>query len=121
MEELLKEIAAYIGLGIETVGVLMIACGSLVAVYKVLHHIFFRKRSDYEQRDVWLQYAKWLIAGLTFQLAGDIVHTAISPNWDDIGKLAAIAAIRTFLTYFLSRDMDTTREKQHKSRVGEIE
>lgn len=114
MEELFKTIAEHIGLVIEAIGILMIAIGTLVALAKVLQHIFVKRRSNDEQRDVYLQYAGWLVAGLTFQLAGDIVHTAIAPNWDDIGKLAAIALIRTFLTYFLDRDMESMREKQKK-------
>ena len=44
--------------------------------------------------------------GLEFELAADIVRSAISPNWKDIGMLGAIAAIRTFLNYFLERDID---------------
>jgi uncharacterized membrane protein len=58
-----------------------------------------------------MYYARWLVAGLTFQLAADIVHTSIAPTWDDVGKVGAIAAIRTFLTYFLDRDMEKVREQ----------
>ena len=53
-----------------------------------------------------LGFAHWLIAGLTFQLAADIVHTTVTPGWDEIGRVAAIAAIRTFLTFFLDRDIE---------------
>jgi uncharacterized membrane protein len=53
------------------------------------------------------------VAGLTFQLAADIVHTAIAPTWDDIGRLGAIAVIRTFLSYFLERDVEEVRRRQH--------
>ena len=41
-----------------------------------------------------------------YMLAADIVRTAIAPSWDDIGQLAAIAVIRTFLNYFLERDLE---------------
>lgn len=37
--------------------------------------------------------------GLEFELAADVVRTAIAPSWTDIGQLAAIGAIRTFLNY----------------------
>ena len=33
-------------------------------------------------------------------------RTAIAPNWTDIGQLGAIAVIRTFLNYFLERDVE---------------
>jgi uncharacterized membrane protein len=45
------------------------------------------------------------MAGLTFQLANDIFISARAPTWDDIGRLAAIAFIRTFLNFFLERDI----------------
>jgi hypothetical protein len=53
----------------------------------------------------------WLVAALTFQLAADIVRTMVVPGWDDIGRVAAIAVIRTFLTFFLDRDIDALRER----------
>ena len=40
-----------------------------------------------------------------------IVETTIAPSWDDIGKLAAIAALRTMLNFFLDRDMEGLRER----------
>jgi hypothetical protein len=30
----------------------------------------------------------------------------VRPSWNEIGKLAAIAGIRTALNYFLARDLD---------------
>jgi uncharacterized membrane protein len=45
---------------------------------------------------------------LEFLLAADILRTAISPTWTDIGQLAAIAGIRTFLNYSLAHDLRHT-------------
>lgn len=58
------------------------------------------------RKEVWLRFGVWLLLGLEFELAADIVRTAISPTWNDIGQLAAIGAIRTFLNYFLEVDLD---------------
>jgi uncharacterized membrane protein len=69
--------------------------------------------SSHESRDVWLRYARWLVAGLTFQLAADIIETAVTPSWEAIGQIGAVAVIRTFLNYFLERDLDEVRE-QHQ-------
>jgi len=55
---------------------------------------------------------RWLVAGLTFQLAADILLTAITTSWEEVGRLAAIAAIRTLLNYFLERDLSEFRERQ---------
>lgn len=48
-------------------------------------------------------------AGVSLLLAADLVDTAIAPSWDQIGQLAAIAAIRTGLGFFLERDIDAVR------------
>jgi uncharacterized membrane protein len=71
--------------------------------------------SGHARRDVWLRHARWPVAGLTFQLAADIIETAITTSWDAIGRLAAIAVIRTFLNYFLERDLTEVRERQRDS------
>jgi len=39
-------------------------------------------------------------------LAADVVRTVIAPTWVEIGQLAAIAVIRTFLNFFLERDLE---------------
>ena len=76
--------------------------------------LMFSSRSGHERRDIWLRYARWLVAGLTFQLAADIIETSITTGWEAVGKLAAIAVIRTFLNFFLERDLVEVRERQHE-------
>jgi uncharacterized membrane protein len=43
------------------------------------------------------------------------VQTSIAPTWDQIGRMAALAAVRTFLTFFLDRDMEAIRRLQQES------
>jgi uncharacterized membrane protein len=74
--------------------------------------------SGHERRDVWLRYARWLVAGLTFQLAADIIETSITTEWEAVARIAAIAVIRTFLNYFLDRDLAEVRERQHEVTQG---
>jgi uncharacterized membrane protein len=64
---------------------------------------------------VWLRLGRWLVAGLTFQLAADVLETAITTSWDEVARLAAIAAIRTFLNYFLERDLGEIRQRSAQS------
>ncbi|HET9767724.1 MAG TPA: DUF1622 domain-containing protein [Thermoanaerobaculia bacterium] len=110
MEELLFAAAKYVELAVEAIAVLMIAIGSLEAVVSVFRVMLDRAAAAGAKRQVWLHYARWLVIALTFQLAADIVHTAVAPSWDDVGRLAAIAVIRTFLTYFLDRDLERQTE-----------
>jgi uncharacterized membrane protein len=74
--------------------------------------------TGHERRDVWLRYARWLVAGLTFQLAADIIETSITTSWDAVGRIAAVAVIRTFLNYFLERDLEEVRNRQHEKELA---
>ena len=58
------------------------------------------------------------MAGLTFQLAADIIATAFSPSWEEIGHLAAISVIRTFVNYFLERDMAAVEQREAAEAKG---
>ncbi len=71
--------------------------------------------TGHERRDIWLRYARWLVAGLTFQLAADIIETSITNDWQAIGRIAAIALIRTFLNYFLDRDLEEMRQREKEA------
>jgi uncharacterized membrane protein len=52
-----------------------------------------------------LRLGRWLALALELTLAADILRTAVAPTWDEIGKLAAIATLRTALNYFLEREI----------------
>lgn len=58
-----------------------------------------------------LTLARYLALGLEFQLASDVLRTAVAPTFRDIGQLAAIAAIRTALNFFLAREIDAERRQ----------
>ena len=90
---------------IDAMAVLIIVVGTLEMFVTCVRSVFVPSRTGRELRDGYLRYARWLMAGLTFQLANDIIISARAPSWDDIGRLAAIAFIRTFLNFFLERDI----------------
>jgi len=75
--------------------------------------------SSHDMRAVWLRYARWLVAALTFQLAADIIETSISTDWESIGRVGAIAVIRTFLNFFLDRDLEEIRVRQRDVKTVE--
>ena len=105
MKEWLVVITEHSVVIINAMALLMIAYGSVEAFLRAVGAIAKPSPGRNALRPAYLGYARWLIAGLTFQLAADILETAIAPSWDDVGRLAAIAVIRTFLNYFLERDM----------------
>ena len=106
MEERFSNFADHVALGLEAVSVLIIAFGVLESLYRLMLPVITRTDRQGRRRAAWLILARWLVLSLEIMLAADIVRSAISPSWDDIGQLAAIALIRTFLNYFLERDLE---------------
>ena len=102
-------------LWIDVVALVVIIGGTVQAVIGMLR-VTFTKVTAHQRREVWLHYARWLIAGLTFQLAADIIETSISADWEAIARVAAIAVIRTFMSYFLEKDFAELREREEKAR-----
>jgi len=105
MEAILREFAATIALLVEGVAVLLIAYGAGEAFVNSGRHFFHHARDTGWRKALFVRFGVWLLLGLQFALAADIVRSVISPSWNDIGQLAAIALIRTFLNYFLERDL----------------
>ena len=99
----------WLKLGVETVGATIIALGILSAGWLLLKALARRQTADFTA--IRLALARYLALALEFQLGADIMSTAIAPSWEQIGKLGAIAVIRTALNYFLAREM---REERHQ-------
>ena len=59
-----------------------------------------------------LMLSRFLVLALEFQLAADILATASEPSWEQLGRLGAIAVIRTFLNYFLSKEVKEIEEEE---------
>ena len=106
MQELFKYSASVIALGVEGAAVLIITFGAVEAFYRILRSFFATRTELGARKKIWLRFGVWLLLGLEFELAADVVRTAISPTWAEIGQLAAIAVIRTFLNYFLEKDLE---------------
>ena len=102
----------YTVVAIDTLALIVIVVGTVEAFFGGLRTML-SSTDGHEKRDVWLRYARWLVAGLTFQLAADIIETAITDSWEAVGRIAAIAVIRTFLNYFLDRDLVEVQDRQH--------
>lgn len=98
---------------IDAIALLMVIVGTIETTIGGFR-LMFSSPTGHEKRAVWLRYARWLVAALTFQLAADIIETSIAPTWDDVGRLAVIAVIRTLLNYFLERDLEDIRDRESK-------
>ena len=93
----------WIRLVVEALGILIVAYGVIFSLVCYGKHLF--TSSDVNYLPLRRSLARYLIVALEFQLAADVLSTAIAPGWKEIGQLAAIAAIRTVLNYFLEREI----------------
>jgi uncharacterized membrane protein len=106
VEETFKHFASAVSLGVEVAAALIITLGAVEAIYAIIRSLLLRQHGLATRRQIWLRFGMWLLLGLEFELAADVVRTAISPTWSEIGQLGAIALIRTFLNYFLEKDIE---------------
>jgi uncharacterized membrane protein len=104
-DEQAKTIIQIIARGVEFAAAVIIALAAIEATIKAAL-IFVRRNSpDQAKNEVRMTLGRWLAVALEFELAADILNTAVTPTWSDIEKLAAIAALRTALNYFLEREI----------------
>jgi uncharacterized membrane protein len=112
MEESLAAIARTTGLLIETAAVMVVAFGAAEAFVGLLRLAVTPSSTHGVRKAIWRRFGTWLLLGLEFALAADIIASVFSPSWQDIGELAAIAVIRTFLNYFLEQDLEHATAKE---------
>jgi uncharacterized membrane protein len=101
----------WLKLAVELVGAIVIGVGCIAAVLALVRRW---GEGPAAYTGVRLLLARYLALGLEFQLAADILVTAVAPSWEEIGKLAAVAAIRTLLNFFLAREIKEERAEEQQ-------
>ena len=108
IEEQVRACVEWLRLVVETLGALVIAVGVVLVVAGLVRHMLSRQGGGF--MPIRLTFARYLTLALELQLAADILSTSVAPTWDRIGKLAAIAVIRTGLNYFLTKEINEERK-----------
>jgi uncharacterized membrane protein len=98
--------------GVEAAAGVVIGLAVLQAAYQSV--IFFLRRSSLRNvpESVRLTLGKWLALALEFELAADILRTAVAPTWNEIGQLASVIVLRTALNYFLAREINQSTKRE---------
>lgn len=119
-----KTFTLWVATGIETVAGLLIAAAVVEAAARALL-LFFRQTAPIDaaasheaKEEVRLRLGRWLALALEFELGADILRTAVAPTWSEIGQLAAIAAVRTALNFFLQREIDGAERRRTGTGPG---
>ena len=116
--ELVKELTLWLSTLTEGLAALIIAIAIIEAAIRTAAVLFSdvipaRAALSHEAKeDVRLRLGRWLALALEFLLAADILRTAVAPTWSEIGQLAAIAAIRTALNFFLQQEIDKAADRR---------
>ena len=115
LEHILATFVEIIQLIIETASVLCVLAGFVLTV-----PYFFTSRRplrDIPFLPLRIRFGSWLALALEFQLAADILATTVAPSFQALGRLGAIALIRTFLNYFLNKELEAETEIQERKKT----
>ncbi len=103
---MLLDVARWLELVLEAMATAIVGYGAVEAFIRLVWTGVAPSVSHGRRKEIWRRFGTWLLLGLEFELAADIIGTVVSPTWRDVGELGAIAVIRTFLNYFLEKDVE---------------
>ena len=109
-EDVLRQYVDLLVRLVESAGAVIIFTGAVIAAARFAAAAA-RRRKVRDFVSIRLGLGRYLALGLEFQLASDVLSTAVAPTFEDIGKLAAVAAIRTALNYFLAKEIERERRE----------
>jgi uncharacterized membrane protein len=118
VEELLITAVGYLRLAVEAAGAAVIGIGAISTTFHYSLSVLGLRH--YSSTQIRLHLGQYLALGLEFQLGADILGTAVSPTIEEVELLAAIAAIRTLLNYFLSKELERERKEVEANTQGDI-
>ena len=110
MEQHVRDLVNFLIPIVDAIGDTVISVGVLLAFVGWLLSELHIRRITYESTRLLL--GRFLALGLEFQLGADLLGTAVRPSYSEIGKLGAIAAIRTGLNYFLALELRRAQATQ---------
>src|SRR5208283_4189390 len=112
MIELFKQLTIYMATGIEAAAGIIIGFAAIEASVKAFHLFIHRREMQTTKEEIRLHLGRWLALAIEFELAADILRTAMTPTWNEIGQLAAIIVIRTALNFFLQKEIDKAEQRR---------
>src|SRR6476620_6287770 len=104
MKDIAEIVTKHLSSTVEVLAAFVIGVALVKFLYKYLRHLF-TPNDGITNQTIRIHFGSALTVALELLLAADILATAIAPTWDDIGKLASIAVLRTALNYFLEREL----------------
>jgi uncharacterized membrane protein len=105
LEQSLSHLVAIAKFALESFSVICIIIGFIKTLQ--LAFSLSRRRDAFQSfNKIRLRFGMWLALALEFQLGADILGTTVTPTLESLTQLALIAVIRTFLNYFLGKELE---------------
>lgn len=98
-----EEFFLVVGKSIALIGMLVIVYGAGKSLYLFVQGLL---GMSVDINRIRLEFGYSIILGLEFLVAADIIESITKPTYYDIGLLACIVLIRTFLSYFLNKELE---------------
>src|SRR3984957_18360309 len=102
---------------VEAAGAAIIFVGAVIAFVRFLLVAVRREGMD-PFAQLRLDLGRFLVLGLEFQLAADILRTAVAPNFTELAQLATVADIRAALNFFLRLGIKEEAELVRANRAA---
>ncbi|MBP8239717.1 MAG: DUF1622 domain-containing protein [Saprospiraceae bacterium] len=102
------EIINWIAIVIALVGSGVITWGAVLTTIRFVKVEMTFSNPDKKLQDretIRYQFGTYLVLGLDFMLAADIIHTIHNPQLDELYILSIIVVIRTVISFFLYREI----------------
>ena len=105
----LVNILEYISLGIWIIGIFIVLWGVIVGLVEFIRaqiaHLG-KQRKSLPLEKIRIDLGRYLLLGLEFLIAADIIRTIVKPSLEEVAVLVAIVAIRTVISYFLNKEIE---------------
>jgi len=116
-ESSLASIVAIAKLVLETISVLCVVVGLLKTTQLAIRLRQRQQRhDDYPFNQIRIEFGTWVALALEFQLGADVLATTVAPTLQDLGKLALVAIVRTFLNYFLGKELEAEMDMEYRKQ-----
>jgi len=113
--ESLKSIFSYIKDFFEIAGVITITSGSLYAIYVYLKDFLLQKTNAILRYNKFkISLGRSIVCGLELTVVADVISTTINQTYSKLGTLFLLVLIRTLISFFLNKDLESVPEEYRK-------
>ena len=105
------------------ISLLIVTYGVLVDFVAFLHNEIKRFNGTYtinNIRQLRADFGSYLLLGLEFLIASDILKTVVDPTLDELAILGGVVVVRTVLSVFLNKEIKELAEDGSSKEIKEI-